>query len=270
MKAKSNPKISVIMSVYNGLPHLKDAVKSILDQTYTNFEFIIIDDASEDGTWKYLQDLQDKRIRLLRNKKNLGLARSLNIALRQAQGDFIARMDADDISIDSRLEKQLNFLETNKEIDLCGSWVNLIDEKGKIVGEKKYPTNPEDIKKKLPLYNPIIHPSVMARRSFFDRLNGYREEYDGAEDYELLMRGKETFKYANLPQDLLLLRLSSSRRSIKSMSKMDKLDLKIKLDFIKENGLSPLGLYAVVKKLFSVILLPPLLKIEIAKFLKKA
>ena len=93
---KNKPKISVIMSVYNGTPFLEEAVESILKQTYKNFEFIIVDDASTDETWKYLKFLNDQRIKLLKNTKNLGLAASLNIALRQAQGDFVARMDADD------------------------------------------------------------------------------------------------------------------------------------------------------------------------------
>src|SRR4030042_6096810 len=128
---KKDPKISVIMSVYNGLPlgpqpktktassaYLKEAVESILNQTYRNFEFIIVDDASRDKSWDYLKSLKDRRIKLIRNKKNLGLAASLNIALRQAQGDYVARMDADDISLPNRFEEQIYFLQKNPKIDL--------------------------------------------------------------------------------------------------------------------------------------------------------
>src|SRR3989338_5597380 len=135
---KRDPKICVIMSVYNGLPYLKEAVKSILNQTYKNFEFIIVDDASRDKTWQFLKSLKDKRVKLIQNKKNLGLAASLNIAIRLAQGDFIARMDADDISLSNRFEEQIKYLTKHQEIDLCGTWVPLIDDTGKIVGSKTF------------------------------------------------------------------------------------------------------------------------------------
>src|SRR3990167_11352409 len=173
---RNKPKISVIMSVYNGMPHLEQAVESVLEQTYKNFEFIIVDDASSDDTLKYLKSLKDKqslrsssfdelrtaglkRIKLIENKKNLGLAASLNIALRQAQGDYIARMDADDISYPERLNTQLKYLERNKEIDLCGSWVTLIDETDKIIGQIKKPTSNKEIKKELFWLTPLLHPT---------------------------------------------------------------------------------------------------------------
>ena len=147
MKVSQNPKISVIMSVYNGMPlgphpamrgrtassaysqkssaYLKQAVESILNQTYKNFEFIIVDDASTDNSWQYLKSLKDKRIKLLKNSKNLGLAKSLNRAIGVASGHYIARMDADDISLPTRFQEQLKFLKRNPNIDLCGTWADL-------------------------------------------------------------------------------------------------------------------------------------------------
>src|SRR3989338_10709157 len=139
MKFSQTAKISVIMSVYNGMPYLPEAVKSILNQTYKNFEFIIIDDASTDQSTKYLRFLKDKRIKLIKNSKNLGLAASLNKALKFAKGEYIARMDADDISLPKRFEKQVKFFKKHPSVDICGTWVNLIDDVGKIIGEKKYP-----------------------------------------------------------------------------------------------------------------------------------
>lgn len=263
-------KISVIMSVHNGLPYLRDAVKSILNQTYTNLEFIIVDDGSTDDSWRYLTSLKDQRIRLIRNKKNLGLAASLNKAIKVAQGEYIARMDADDISLPTRLEEQINFLKNNPSIDLCGTFAKLIDEKNKTVGKLKYPTSPVEIRRVLILFNPIIHPTFMVRSEFYKKLGGYREQYDGAEDYDLLMRGSKSFNYTNLPKELLMLRLSSLRRSVSSINKMDKLDLKIKIDFLKENGPSLINLYTIFKKLFFMYLTPPTLKIKIARLFKKA
>lgn len=266
----NNPKVSVIMSVYNGMPYLKEAVKSILNQTYKNLEFIIVNDASADSSWEYLKSLKDKRIKLIKNKKNLGLAKSLNIALRQAQGDFIARMDADDISLPRRFQEQLKFLVKHPAIDICGSWVDLIDEKGRIIGEKKFPLKDEEIKRVLVRFNPMIHPTSMGKKSFFTQLQGYREEYDGAEDYDLLMRAMKKFKMSNIAKKLLFRRLQRNRRSAKSMAKMDKLELKIKLESIRENGFDLIALLWIIKKILSTYLIPTKLKVQLAQLLKLA
>lgn len=258
------------MPVFNGLPFVKEAIKSILEQTHKNLELIIINDDSSDGTQKYLMSLKDKRIVIIDNIKNLGVAQSLNIGLEKASGQFIARMDADDISVPTRLEDQINFLTKNNQIDLCGTYAILIDEVGKAVGKLKYPISTEDIKKKLIWANPIIHPSLMAKRHFFKQLNGYRSEYDGAEDYDLLIRGMEKFNYVNLPKELIKLRLSKNRRSIKSMRKMDKLDLKIKIDFIRKAGISPRAISALIRKILTTYAIPQPLKPRLSQLLKKA
>lgn len=270
MKGLSNPKISVIMSVYNGLPYLKAAVRSILNQTHKNFEFIIVDDASNDGTWDYLKSFRDKRVKLVKNPKNLGLAKSLNIALRQAQGEYIARMDADDVSLPRRFERQIKFLTKNPDIDICGTWVNLIDEAGKIIGEKKYPKRDSEIKKQLVWQLAIIHPTFMAKASFFKQLSGYNPEFDLAEEYELLMRASNNFKMANIGQKLLLWRLHQNRRSRQEMRKMDLVDLKIKLEYLKREGFTFSGMLAVFKRFILIYTLPYALKIRLAKLLKIA
>lgn len=267
---KASPKISVVMAVYNGMPYLKAAVKSILGQTYGDFEFIIVDDASTDGSLKYLASLKDRRIKLLKNKKNMGLAKSLNIALRQAYGDFIARMDADDVSLPERFEKQIKFLEKNPEIDLCGTWAYLIDSKGNKIGEKKYPVEPEKVKKALTWYTAVIHPTYMGTARFFKELGGYRDNFDFAEDYDLLSRAKNRFKIANIGQKLLLFRLHNTRRSRTVMQKMDKIDLKIKLESIRRDGLAVQALMALIKKIIMIYLLPYPLKSKLAALLKQA
>ncbi len=269
MKTILSPKISVVMSVHNGMPYIKDSVESILGQSYKNFELIIVDDFSTDHSCEYLTSLRDKRIKLIKNNKNLGLSASLNKAIKISRGSYIARMDADDISDPQRLSEQISFMTRHTSINLCGTWAILIDENGKKVGKLKYPTDSNEIQKKIVLFNPIVHPSLMAKKSFFDQLGGYSEEYDGAEDYELLMRGSKFFKYANLPKELLLLRLSSTRRSAKSMKLMDKLDLKIKINSLKTRGASPLTIYAIFKKIIFIYLIPSPIKLRIAKVLKK-
>jgi len=267
---KRDPKICVIMSVYNGLPYLKEAVKSILNQTYKNFEFIIVDDASRDKTWQFLKSLKDKRVKLIQNKKNLGLAASLNIAIRLAQGDFIARMDADDISLSNRFEEQIKYLTKHQEIDLCGTWVTLIDDTGKIVGSKTRPTTNRQIKRTLSIYPCIIHPTFMGKRDFFVKSGGYRSEFDFTEEYDLLMRARKNFKMANLNKKLLMWRLSNSRRSISQMGLMNKLDLRIKWESIKRDGIDLFGLYGLTKMFLLTYFMPIGLKTKLARLFKIA
>lgn len=262
------PKISVIMSVYNGLPFVKNAIRSILSQTYKNFEVIIIDDASTDKSWQYLKSLKEKRIKLIRNHKNLGLAASLNIALRQAQGVFVARMDADDISSPQRFETQLNFLLKNPKIDLCGSWVDLINENGDKVGELKYPSSDKEIKKSLARFNPIVHPTFFAKKALFESLGGYRPEYDKAEDYDLLVRAMKNFKFANVREKLLSFRLGKKRRSSFDMARMDRLEINIKIDLLKNTGFNITGAFWILKKIITTYLIPINLKIQLARILK--
>lgn len=264
------PKISVIMSVHNGLPYLKQAVESILHQTYRNFEFIIVEDKSTDNTLKYLKGIEDKRVKLIENKKKLGLASSLNKALKLARGAYIARMDADDISMPQRFTTQLNYMLENTTIDICGTWVDTINEKGTIKSDKKYPTEDRLIKKALARYQPIVHPTFMVKRTFFTKLGGYRKDYDYAEDYDLLVRAMEGYKMANIPAKLLRLRLSENRRSRKDMKKMDIIDLKIKLQILKKNYFGPLYLFLVVGKFITTFLIPQRLKLKIAKVTKLA
>lgn len=270
MKKLRKPLVSVIMPVYNGMPFLKQATKSILEQTYKNFEFIIIDDSSTDNTFQYLNRLKDKRIKLIKNKKNLGLAASLNIGLKIAKGNYIARMDADDVSLPNRFEEQIKFMTQNPSIDLCGTWVDLIDEKGMKIGEKKYPIKSDQVKNAITWYTAVVHPTYMAKNSFFKKLGGYRLNFDFAEDYDLLARAKNNFKIANIPQKLLLWRLQNKRRSRFYMAKMDKLDLKIKIESLERDGMSISGFVAIIKKLILIYLLPLPLKFKIATLSKRA
>ena len=258
------------MPVFNGMPYIKLAVKSILEQTYKNTELIIIDDASTDLTWKYLKSLKDKRIVLLKNQTTLGIATSLNKGLKKSKGLYIARMDAYHISNPSRLEKQLKYLQKNPKVDLCGTWVDLIDQAGKKVGEKKFPTSPSQVKKSISWYAAVIHPTYMGKKSFFQGLNGYRQKYELAEDYDLLSRAKNKYIIANIPLKLLLWRLNPKRSSRTNMRKMDKIDLMIKRDALKRDGYSLTGLLAFSKKALMTYVIPFSLKFKLATKLKQA
>lgn len=258
------------MSVYNGMPYLMEAVRSILNQSFKGFEFIVVDDASTDNSLRFLHSLKDKRLKILRNKKNLGLAASLNKALKVARGEYIARMDADDLSYPKRLEKQIKFMIKNPSIDLCGTWVDLINENGGKIGEKRYPSNPKRLKNSISWYTAVVHPTYFGKKSLFDELKGYRENFDFAEDYDFLSRARSDFKIANIPQILFQWRLWDKRRSRSEMNMMDKIDLNIKLDMIKREGLTLTSGLAVFKKILVMYLVPSFLKSKLATFFKQA
>src|SRR3990167_3934050 len=274
MKNKTLPagrqaKISVIMSVYNGMPFLKEATESILKQTYKNFEFIIVDDGSEDKSWEYLKSLKDKKIKLIKNKRNLGLAASLNKALQRAQGDFIARMDADDVSKPERLTTQMDFMKKNPQVDICGSFVKVIDENGQIIGQIKKPISDKEIKKELFWLPSLLHPTWFAREEVFRKLNGYDKRWDYVEDFEFLTRAKD-YKMANIPKYLMLFRSQKERRSQKTIEKIYKNSLKLRQKILKEQKLGLDYLPILARSYISTYLLPTWLKIYLNKLKKFA
>jgi glycosyltransferase involved in cell wall biosynthesis len=181
MKPAGNPKVTVLMSVYNAGEHLRDAVRSILDQSHADFEFLIVDDASADRSVEIIESFLDPRIRIIRNEKNLGLAVSLNKGLDAATGEYVARMDCDDISAKDRLQAQVDLLERNPRVGACGTWIRHIGEKRII----RYYTDPDILKCILLFDPPMAHPTVMFRRDLFLR-NGLRYDaaYRRSQDYE--------------------------------------------------------------------------------------
>lgn len=268
MTASSKPKISVVMAVYNGLPYLQEAVESIFNQTYKNLEFIVIDDASTDRSWNLLKSIKDKRLVLMQNAKNVGLAASLNKALKKAKGEFIARMDADDVSMPKRLETQFNFMMKNPDIDLCGTWVDRINSNGKTLGQTKFPQKDKSIKKLLAWQPSIVHPTFFARAQFFKALNYYDPKFDYAEDYELLVRASGKFKMANIPQKLLQWRVWDNRRSRHSWEKMEKVDFEIKRLAYKRGDFGKYYIFILITKYIITYLIPYNIKLKTFKLAK--
>lgn len=198
------------MPVYNGECHLKEAIESILNQTLIDFEFIIINDGSTDKTRSILENYHDPRIVLVHNPKNMGLTQSLNKGLNIAQGAYLARMDADDIALPLRLEKQVYFLENCLAVGILGSSCLLIDPNGQEIGLKQMPTSNLDIRWTSLLANPFIHPTVMIRRDILIQ-NGlrYDESFQTSQDYDLWVRILNNTCGANLNEPLLQYRVSS-------------------------------------------------------------
>jgi glycosyltransferase involved in cell wall biosynthesis len=212
MKISQDPKITVIMPVYNGEKYLKEAIESILLQTFIDFEFLIIDDGSNDKSSKIIEVYAktDPRIRFLSNSSNLGLINTLNKGIVEAKANYIARMDADDIALPNRFEKQIQFLHKNSEISVLGTNMILINENSDFVRKISLPSEPLLIKWSLYFFCPLAHPTIMCRRSMLLEIAGYNHDFKYTEDYELWLRASEKYKFYNLSEALLYYRSHSS------------------------------------------------------------
>lgn len=202
--------LTVLMPVYNGEKYLAEAIDSILCQTFTDFEFLIINDGSIDGTSDILKKYQqkDKRIRVISHKKNHGLVASLNEGLKAAKGEYIARMDADDISLPSRLENQLNYLKSHPEIGVLGTSYQCITSQG-ILGKVVHPyTDPAVNSFFGLLFNPVAHPTACFQKKTVQS-EGYRESMLYAEDFNLWSAIRSQTQFSNLSEILLYYRVKS-------------------------------------------------------------
>ncbi len=204
--------VTVLMSVYNGMPYLKDAIDSILQQTFTDFKFLIFDDASTDGTSQVLVQYaqKDSRIQIVTNDRNYGLGTNLARGVEMAQTPWIARMDADDIAVPNRLELQLNYVRRHPDISVLGGYAIEIDRHGQIVGERKFPTSHQQIKK-LVWTNPFSHGTVLLHRESMLKVGSYSSKLAKRQDYELWFRcAKANLQFANLPTPLIYYRFTDN------------------------------------------------------------
>ena len=202
----NNPLISVILSIYNGEKYLKEAIESILSQSYNNFEFIIVNDGSTDRSLEIINTYNDERIVLI-SRENRGLIESLNEGIKRAKGKYIARMDADDISLPNRLEEQIRFMKKNIDIGVCGTAIIGFGEE---IKEKAWKLSSADksLKTELLFSSCFAHPTVMIRRDILiDNNLYYNENYVHAEDFELWTQMEKYTKFANLKIPLLKYRI---------------------------------------------------------------
>lgn len=207
MEKNEKPTISVLMPVFNGERFLRQAMKSILEQTFSNFEFIIINDGSTDDTENIIKSYDDERIVYINNERNLGLAKSFNIGINAAAGMYLARMDADDVSVPKRLERQIQFLNKRPTVDIVGSSLQLIDEFGHKCGRYYRQLDHIDIKFSCLFSTPMMHPTVMGKTEVF-KSHHYNESLTNSEDYELWSRllFETNVQFANIHESLLMYR----------------------------------------------------------------
>jgi len=209
------PKISVIMPVFNCEKYLDESINSILNQTYRDFNFFIINDGSTDNSEKIIKNYQEKDDRIiLLTQNNQGVTKSLNKGIRNCRGKYIARMDADDVCAPKRFELQLEYLEKYPNTDIVGCLVSLISEKGKLIRSlDDLPLEDYQIKWHLIFGSPLIHPALMIRRRIFDDIGYYDDSLNVAQDIELWRRLSHHIKFYNIPERLFDLRIHKESTS---------------------------------------------------------
>ncbi len=212
-------KVSVIMPIYNSERYLAEAIESVLNQSYQNIEVVLVNDASIDHSESIAEKYISDRVRYIKNSQNRGVALSLNDALQMCNGDYIARMDADDISMPDRIKKQVAFMEANLAVGVCGSWVRHI---GKYEGvlERK-PVGSSCIAAFMMLDNPVMHPTAMLRKKILEKYNfKYDAAFERCEDFDLWERMSRLGYINNLPEPLLKFRVHESSVTAKYSHEM--------------------------------------------------
>ena len=212
----NNPKITVLLSVFNDEKYISEAIESILNQTFEDFELIIIDDCSTDGTIEVINSYKDSRIRLIINEKNIDITKSLNKGLKSARGKYIARHDSDDVSTPERLEKQFNFLENNKDYAAVGSYTETIDEDSNLIRLLRCETSAEEIYYNLSYRNNLTSSSIMFVKEIIHDIGSYDESSSNSEDHEFWFRISRKYKIYVIAEYLIKYRIRDNQRLSKN------------------------------------------------------
>ena len=211
------PLVSVVMPVYNSEKYVSEAIESVLCQAFRDFEFIIVNDCSTDGSLAILQKWarKDRRIVLLENRHNLGISESRNAGLARAKGKLIMNMDHDDVCHLDRMRLQSQYLNQHPDVGIVGSDIDVMDGNGKLLGARHFPQDDPSIREMLLRASPFTHPATMVRRQAYEIAGNYNKEFEPADDYELYFRIGKSFKFGNLPAHLLKHRIYSAATTMK-------------------------------------------------------
>ena len=266
---KYNQLVSIIMPVYNAGDFLVEAIESVRKQTHQNWELIAINDGSTDNSLDILKQSanQDKRIKIV-NTEHKGLPYALNTGLKEAQGEFIARMDADDVNHPKRLETQLKYLQNHPDIILVGSQVTMIDVKGNVLAKKSFPLDHKRIYRMLAYMMPIQHATILARASYFKDI-AY-QNHTTAEDVSMFFKMLARGKLANVKENLYFYRLREGSNSLRSLKKTYYLTLKSRVKAVLDWGYKPeiLGIVLNIFQFVTISILPTRIVFALYKFLR--
>ncbi len=267
------PAISVILPAYNAEPYIAKAIDSILNQTFQDFELIIVDNCSTDKTWQIIQSyvIKDNRIRAYQNDINLGVAGNRNRGISFAEGDYFAWQDADDISYPQRLEKQYYFMEQNPKVGIVGGFLQFFDETG-YLSIRKYAPDDASLRKTIFRYSPVALPATMIRKSSLDELGNYAVEYAPAEDLEMALRIGSRYRLANLQEVVLDYRQTPNSVTFRSLKKMELETLIIRKKYAQNDAYYMTlfdKLYNFLQYI-SIFIIPPTWKIQLFNWLRNS
>ncbi|MBZ2167692.1 glycosyltransferase family 2 protein [Marinobacter sp. F4216] len=229
-EARDMPLVSVVMSVYNGEEFLRYSIESIINQSFEDFEFIIVNDGSSDRSGEIIESYRDSRILYIKNESNKGLIESLNKGIGFSRGKYIARQDADDIALKNRLQKQVGYLENNADVWVLGCGLEMIDGEGKFISNWIHPTGCNVVRWNLLFNNCVAHSSSVFRRDVVEKIGVYDKQYRYAEDYELWSRVSRSHQVENLPEPLQKYRLHPD--AVSSLRGSDQLKVQEKISWM--------------------------------------
>lgn len=269
----NNPKISVLMPAYNAEKYIKEAIKSILNQTFKDFEFIIVDDCSKDKTWQIIQNYakKDKRILVLRNDRNLGIAGSRNKLVSLVKGKYIVWQDADDISMPCRIEHQYKFMEENPEVGICGGFL-LFFNKNENKSIRKYAPDDKSLRKNIFRYSPVAQPAAIIRKKCFDEFGKYNLKYPPAEDLDMSFRIGTKYRFANLQEIVVRYRESNDSSTFTKLKKIELDTIEIREKYSKGYGYNMDAfdrIYNLIQY-FSTFIIPARLKIYLFNLMRNS
>lgn len=230
------PKVTVLMTAFNEQKLIKTTIKSILRQSYSDFEFLIVDDASKDSTVSIIESFNDSRIRIIKNQENKGISESSNIGLKAATGEYIFRMDADDVANRDRIKKQVEFLDEHPNVGIVGSWLRYMHS----YVRRKGPVDPKEVKASLFFHNVLSHPTVVLRKKCIDEFDiKYNPNYLIAHDYDLFCKGSHCFDVANIPKSLVVYRVHPGSISVSKRERMFQESREIKMNQLSYLKIKP-------------------------------
>jgi glycosyltransferase involved in cell wall biosynthesis len=241
MTERTEPRVSVLMPVRNGMPWLPRALDSIFAQSFTDFELIVVDDGSTDGTSECLAGVDDTRLRVVR-AEGVGIAHALNRGVAEARAALLARHDGDDESLPQRFGRQVEFLDAHPEVDVVATTAEYIDERGMrvesdwtrtVAAQQDVARTPHEIAELMPLTCCLTHGSVMARTAAVRKAGGYRAEMEPAEDYDLWLRMLPAHRFAKLDSPLYRYRLHGAQTPQGPVSRQSRMAVRAKLQYLR-------------------------------------
>jgi len=273
---ENDPLVSIIIPVYNGEKYVRETLDSCMDQTYQNIEIIIVDDESKDNTLDILKEYEkkDNRIQVISVSKQNGLGNVINIGIRQSKGEYIARMDEDDVMYPTRLEKQVEYLNNNPKCVAVGGQIDIIDAQSKITGHREYANEDKDIKKNMFLFQPFAHPAVTLRRSAVEAVGLYPENMWKVEDVKFFFLLSKQGEFHNIQDTVIKYRMTFDTQSQSKMVDHFKKTNEVRKWAIKELNIKPtFGQYIKWKietaSVYCLSILPPKMFMGVFEIVRK-